>query len=86
MRVLCIVTAQGGVRCSTIHTVKIAVHSAKGCCAATTMALTSIKQKFSAMNITSSDIETGININGFTRGETCKTVHFEWQNYHSSLE
>ena len=30
-----------------MHTVKIAVHSAEGCCtAATIMALTSIKQKF----------------------------------------
>ena len=29
-----------------ICTVKIAVHSAKGCCTATTMALTSIKQGF----------------------------------------
>ena len=30
------------------HTVKIAVHSAEGCCTATTMVLTSIKQKSSA--------------------------------------
>ena len=37
VQVLCIVTAQ------TIQTVKIAVHSAKSCCTATTMALTSIK-------------------------------------------
>ena len=28
-----------------MHTVKIAVHSAEGCCTATTMALTSSKQK-----------------------------------------
>ena len=33
----------------TIHTVKIAVHSAKGCCTATTMALTSINQKLGNM-------------------------------------
>ena len=39
MQVLCIVTAQGGGRCYTIHTVKIAVHSAEGCCTATTMPL-----------------------------------------------
>ena len=45
MQVLCIVTAQRGGRCSIIHMVKIAEHSAKGCCKATTMALTSIKQK-----------------------------------------
>ena len=37
LRVLCIVPAQGGGRCSPIHTVKIAVHSAEGCCTATTM-------------------------------------------------
>ena len=30
--VLCIVTEQGGGRCSTIDMVKIALHSAKGCC------------------------------------------------------
>ena len=46
MQVLCIVTAQGGGRCSTIHMVEIAEHFAEGCCTATTtIALTSIKQK-----------------------------------------
>ena len=44
VQVLCIVAARGSVRCSTIHTVKIAVHSAEDCCTATTMALTSSKQ------------------------------------------
>ena len=46
MQVLCIVAAQGGVRCSTIHTVKIVVHSTKDCCTASTVALTSIEQGF----------------------------------------
>ena len=46
VQVLCVVTAQGGGRCWTIHTVKIAVHSAESCCTASTMALTSSKQKF----------------------------------------
>ena len=46
VQVLCIVPAQRGGRCSTIHTVKIPVHSVKGCCKATSMALTSIEQKF----------------------------------------
>ena len=45
MQVLCIFTAQGGVRCETIHMGQIAVHSAKGCCTGTTMTLTSIKKK-----------------------------------------
>ena len=45
VQVLCIVTAQGGGRCQTVCTVKIAVHSAKGCCTATTTAHTSIQQK-----------------------------------------
>ena len=45
--------------------VKIAMHSAKGCCTATTMALTSIKQKFSVMIIASSNIEIDINVNDF---------------------
>ena len=45
MKVLCIVTAQGVGVCSTIHSVKLAVHSTEGYCTATTMVLTSIKQK-----------------------------------------
>ena len=45
VQVLCVVTAQGGGPCWTILMVKIAVHSAEGCCTATTMALTSSKQK-----------------------------------------
>ena len=32
----------------TIHTVEIAVHSPKGCCTATTMALTSDEQKITS--------------------------------------
>ena len=43
--VLSVVTAQGGGQCSTMHAVKIAALSAKGCCTATTMSLTSTKQK-----------------------------------------
>ena len=35
---------KGGGRCLTIHTVKIAVHSAKRCCTATTMGLTYTEQ------------------------------------------
>ena len=61
--VYCHCTGRWG--CSIIHTVKIAVHSAKGCCTATTMALTSIKQKFSVMIIASSNIEIDINVNDF---------------------
>ena len=45
VQVLCIVASQGSERCSTIHTVMIAVNSAKGCCTATTMAFTYFKQK-----------------------------------------
>ena len=45
-----LVAAQGGERCLTIHKVKIAVHSAKGCCTATPMALTSIQQKSKECN------------------------------------
>ena len=40
-----ILAAQGDGRCQTIHTVKIAVPYSEGCCTATTMAITSIKQK-----------------------------------------
>ena len=47
MQVLCFVSAQGGGHCSIIHMVKMAVQSAKGCCTATAMALTSIEQKLS---------------------------------------
>ena len=47
---LCILITQGGWRCETTNTVKIAVHSAMGCCTATTMALTSIKQEFHGVN------------------------------------
>ena len=36
---------RGGGRCLTIQTLRKAVHSAKGCSTATTVALTSIKQK-----------------------------------------
>ena len=45
-----IVIAQRGGRCSTstIHTVKIAVYSAEGCCTAITMALTFVEQKHSS--------------------------------------
>ena len=35
----CIVTADGVGRCKTIHTVKIVVHPAEGCCTANTMAI-----------------------------------------------
>ena len=42
-----VVSAQGGGRCQKIHTVQIAVHSAKSCCTATTMAFASIEQKLS---------------------------------------
>ena len=44
VQVLCVVTAQGGGWCETIHTVKIAVHSAGGCCTATTMTPSSIRK------------------------------------------
>ena len=43
----CIGTAEGGGWYCTIHTVKIAVHSAEGCCSANTMAHTSNKQQIS---------------------------------------
>ena len=43
--VLCIATAQGGEWCKKMRTVKTVVHSAEGRCTATTMALTSIKQR-----------------------------------------
>ena len=45
MQVLCIVTAQGRGRSSTMQLVKIEMHFVKGCCTATNMALTSFKQK-----------------------------------------
>ena len=51
-QVWCIVTAQGGGRCLTICTVKIAVHFAMGCCTVTAIALTSIKQKCVALGCT----------------------------------
>ena len=43
VHVLCIFTVNGAGQCSTIHTLKLAVLSAKRCCTATTVALTSIK-------------------------------------------
>ena len=47
MQILCIVTAQGDGQCSTyICTVKIAVHSSKGCDTGTTMGLNCIKQEY----------------------------------------
>ena len=50
VQVLYIVTKQGGGRCYTIHSVKIAVNFAKICCAATTMALTSVKRMLTRMS------------------------------------
>ena len=44
VRALSVVTAQGVGRCLTIHAVEIAVLSAKGCCTATIMSLSSTKQ------------------------------------------
>ena len=38
VQVLCIVTAQGGGRCHTVHTVNITPHSTEGCCTATPIA------------------------------------------------